>query len=261
MRLKPVARGGTYDDFAAAHSLADVIIGLASEHQSDAWRQKGTKALSRTAFQKKFKRALGQTLLSPLITDFPGDLCPHGAVGVVHLVLEADGLLVGNRVLRILKNGVVQGSLVHRVVATASAVTRLGWVCGCNIDQKSREVERVGFRMIRNDALFQELGAPNDILERTYAEAREDFPHFFRNPIEEGHEHVRRAFELGAQPLVLTGDSHGTRVQVALPDVHATERNQRRGSKVELLSAENRRAYNVDARTHPAIGAKDDPIA
>ena len=177
------------------------------------------------------------------------------------LVLERDGHLLGDRILGVLKDGVVEGRLVDPVVARTGAVAGLGRVRGGHVHQQAGQVQQVGLRMVRDMALAQEFCAADDLLDGADAQAGENPAHLLRHAVEEVHDHVGRALELGPEAFVLAGDADGAGVEVALAHIDAPECDQGRRAEVELLGAQDGRLHDVNAGAHAAVGAEHDAVA
>src|SRR5690606_39712652 len=107
--------------------------------------------------------------------------------------------------------------------------------------QKRREIQ-VGLLggLARQD--FQQISAPDQILQAAYTEHGQPFARFLGNEGEEIHHHVRSADEMVlAQLIILRGYAGGAVVQVADAQVLAAQGDHRRGTEAEALGAQDRR--------------------
>ena len=70
------------DDPPAGKPLAQVIVGVAGQLQRDAGREKRAEALARRAGERKFDRAVGQSLAAPALDDAIAEDRAHRAVDI-----------------------------------------------------------------------------------------------------------------------------------------------------------------------------------
>src|SRR5690348_3521277 len=88
------------------------------------------------------------------------------------------------------------------------------------------------------------------------SEIAKQLANFSRYTLEIGHDHLGFSGKSGAQQLVLRRNAHWTRIQVTLPCHYTTHRQQRCGSKTELVRSEERGDHNIAAEFQPAIYAQ-----
>src|SRR4029434_5289524 len=119
------------------------------------------------------KLPLRQVIATIGVTDLAADLRANTAIRILDLVLEARRNGIGDGVLRVLQNVIIERTAMHTIVALAGAVARCGWVVG-DVDEEAAEVERVCLRMIRNKALLEELRAADQISQAAHTELCHD---------------------------------------------------------------------------------------
>src|SRR5262249_58749303 len=90
------------DDAAAAHALADVVVGLALESQLHAGRQEGAQALARRARQLRAHTS-GRRLCAEAAADLAPEPASDRAVAVRDLVPDLDEARLLERRRRLLR--------------------------------------------------------------------------------------------------------------------------------------------------------------
>jgi hypothetical protein len=103
--------------------------------------------------------------------------------------------------------------------------------------------------------LHQQVGAANDFLQRTDAQAGQDFADLLGDEGEEVDDFFRRAGEAGAEFLVLGADADRAGVGMALAHHDAAHGDQAGGADAELFRAQHRRDDDVAPGAHAAVGA------
>ena len=109
--------------------------------------------------------------------------------------------------------------------------------------------------------LFQQIGAAGGGRQRRQAELGEQLADFGGEFVEEAHDVLGLAAELGAQFGTLRGDAGGTGVEVALARHVAAERDQDGGAEGEFVGAEQRGDDDVARGAQAAVGAQTDAAA
>ena len=117
------------------------------------------------------------------------------------------------------------------------------------------------FGWSRNLSLPQTFGVTDHFIDGAEAKPRHDLPHLGGDGVEKGDHIFGLALELSAQLFVQRGDPHRTSIKVALADIDAPHRDQRRSSEVVFLCSEERCANNILARPHAAVGAQRHSIS
>ena len=103
--------------------------------------------------------------------------------------------------------------------------------------------------------LAEELRASDQFIQRAGAELRHDFSSFLRDAVEVVDDHLRGAFEFGAEFGIGGGDANGAIVEVALANIHTAHRDHRGGAEVELLCSENGGNDHIATVADATIGA------
>ncbi len=248
------------DDLAAAHALADIVVALPGELDADAPDEERAEALARAAAEVEFERAVGQPFVAVAVGDLAGELRADTAVGVADLVFEA-GLAPGlEAALGILQDDLVERPVLELVVALPGVEPGAG-VVEFRHGQEAGEIEQVGLGMVGYLALLEVIGAPDDLVEGARPDAGEILANLLGHGVEEEDDVFRRALVLGAKGLVLTGDTDGAGVEMALADVDAAGGDERRRAEVEFLRAHHGGHEDIEAGLHAAVGAQSHAIA
>ena len=110
-----VGRGD--DDLATVHALADVVVRFAGENELETADAERSEALSRAAPEATLDRAV-EALIPVVVGDLAGQLRPNGPPRVADLVGEDDRRVLGDGVLGLVQDQIIQ-VIVRPVVALA----------------------------------------------------------------------------------------------------------------------------------------------
>ena len=130
-----------------------------------------------------------------------------------------------------------------------------------DVGEEAAEVDEVGLGMVGELALAQVLGAADEVVEFSHPEGGHVLTHLFGDGVEEVHDVVDFAFELGAVFGILGRDADGTVVEVAAAHVDAAHRDESDGTEVVFLGSEDGGVDDVKARAQTAVGPQGDPVA
>ena len=182
------------DDLAARHALAHVVVRLAFEHQPEAAGAERSEALAGAPFEAQLADVAFERRRPVLRRDGAGDSCPHGAVFVPHRVVEGERLPavdgVGERFDHLVVDGMVVGAVVARLHPLARLLARR-----VGVGEDPLQVELLDTGVVRLN-WFEQLGAPDDLVEGADADARQHLARLHGDVVEVGHRHLRRAEEL-----------------------------------------------------------------
>ncbi len=254
-----VARRGrrAHHELAAGHALADVIVGLALEQHPHPGCQERAKALARAAFEPQGDRVFWQAGLAKVSADLARKRRADGAVGIADRVAQLDGGAGGGSGV-VLAEDVVEDAQIQ-LAGGDTAIPGLdvaNRVAGA-VDalQQGAEVEPIGLGMPAPD-LAQQLGAPDDLVERAGAERGQDLAHLLGDMEEEMDNLLRGTGELGAQLGALGGDADRAIVAVTGARHHAALGHQRRRAERELVGAEQRSQHHIAPGLQPTVHAQ-----
>ena len=167
------------DDFACGHAFTDIVIGLTRQDQLDAAAEERAEGLAGAAFQLDGDGAFRHAGVAPVISDLPTELGADVAVGILDLEGKFDRHLIGDGVLGLLDDFVIQRMRMTAVIAPFQ--TNPGHIlpqfCG-HIFEHPAQADGVGLRMIFDMALFDEFDPADEVIQLPHAEGGHDFAYF-----------------------------------------------------------------------------------
>ena len=102
---------------------------------------------------------------------------------------------------------------------------------------------------------LQQVNTADQLFQRTHTQLRQPFTGFLRDKAEEVHGHFHGALEmLFPQIVILCGHTGRTVIQVADPQVFATQRHHRSSTEAKALRAQNRGFHHVQTSLDAAVG-------
>ena len=252
------ARGRhAYDDGAAGKPLAHIVVGVAAHHDLEALHGPGAERLAGGAAQAHREVVGRQPRHAEATGQVGGELGPDRAVRVADRVGELHLLRHFERIVGVADDLLVE-SVGHRDPALARRVT--GVAAGVRLGQQWVEVEIVEIGAAPAD-LAQEVGAPDDLVERRSPERCQDLAHLLADEGEQVDHLLRRTLELGAERRVLRADAHRAGVAVALAHQDAAHGDQGSGADAELLGSQHGGGDDVAAGLDAAIDAERHGVA
>ena len=254
------ARRRLHHDPAARHALADVIVRFALETQMQAAGVPDAEALAHRAGERDHDRCVAHAVVAPALGDFTGDARADGAVMVLHAVgiftagLCRNGFLhVGEHLLG--EQAPVEGRIV-RIHATLRCVGNQR-----GIRQQRPQVELALLGGFAGKDL-QQFGPSDQLRHGANAQPGHDFTAFLRHEPEVVDHHFRQADEeLRTQHIVLGCDPGGAVVQMADPQVLASEGNHGCGAEAEAFGADHRGLDDVETGLQSAVGLQPHAVA
>mmetsp|Transcript_63498 Transcript_63498/g.168243 ORF Transcript_63498/g.168243 Transcript_63498/m.168243 type:complete len:352 (+) Transcript_63498:1029-2084(+) len=102
--------------------------------------------------------------------------------------------------------------------------------------------------------LSQDLGVANDFVHRAEPQLRHQHAHLLRNQHEIVHDVLRQTLKLLPQHRILSGNTHGARVQMALAHHDATHSDEWRSRKAKALGAQQRSNHDVTTSAQLTVG-------
>ena len=249
-------------DLAAGHTFADVVVCFSSQGQTDPSAKKRGERLSRTSRQLNVDGTFGKAMIAPALSHDSGEFRADIPVGVFHFVGQRSRFLLLDLVTEVFQDLVVERRLMQSIVAIAQADPwKILPRCGADVVENPTEIDQVGLRMIRQFPLTEIGGVPDQIIEFADTESRHVFADFLRHGVEEIHDVLHLALELGAVLWILRSHSHRAVVEVASANVDTAHCDQCDRSEVVFLGSEGCRVDDILPGSHPAIRPQRDPIA
>src|ERR1035437_2222947 len=240
------------DDFAAAKTLAQIIVRVAFEFERHAFGYERAEALTRAAGELEINGILRQAVWTPLLRDLAaGD-------GADDTVDVADGQ-VGVDALAAFDGRLADVQQPRHVERLFNAVILVNLPVAHDLRPDIRpmqnvcEVEALRLPMLNRLPRSQLVRAADHFVHRPEAEFRHDLAQFPGNEPHEIDHVVRAAREEFAELRVLGGHAHRAGVQMAHAHHEAAERDERRGRETEFLRAEQRGDRHVAARLELAV--------
>ncbi len=109
---------------------------------------------------------------------------------------------------------------------------------------------------------LQQISATHQLFQCAYTEARHQLTCLFGDEAEHVDHHLRHTDKvLGAQALILGGDTHGTVVEVTDTQILAAQCNHRCGTEAEALSTEDGRLDHIETGLQTAVGLQTHLVA
>ena len=248
---------GAHHDGAAREALADVVVGVAEDLELEALHGEGAERLPGRAAQAHGDVPGLQAGHAEAPGDLGGQLGADRPLRVADRVLELQLLAHFEEALGVLDDLRVEG-FGHLVAALKRAVDRV--VAGIGARQQRIQVEVVEVGGTAAD-LHQQVGAPDDLVERARAQRGQNLAHLLGHEAEQIHHLLRRTGELLAQRRVLGADPDRAGVRVALAHHDAAHGDQGRGADAVLLGAQERGDDHVAPGADAAVGAQAQVLA
>ena len=262
--VRDVARAlrWTDDDAAVGHPLAHIIVGLAFEFQLQAAGEERAEALPGAAVEMQRNRRIVHAMVAVRARDAPGQARADAAVGVADLVAQRR---VERFAATFVRDGIGQIVLQLRGEAGRFRLRCAYAAVAAGGESVVREQRRQIQQTMRGQGAFsllQQIGAANDLFDRTRAQLRQITAHFFGEAAEEILDALGQAGEvIDAQFVVLGRDAGGAVVEMTDAQVFAAQRDHRRGAETEGLGAQQRSLDHVQAGLHAAVGLHDHAVA
>ncbi len=251
---RDVARGDrrVQHQLAAGHALADVIVGIALEHELEAAGIPGPEALPGVAGEAHRDRRRGHAMVAVRARDRARHARADAAVAVGDGVVVLAARLRRDRRRKIGEHARGQRTRIARRVARHAAGLRLrAHQPGGGKDRGEVEPALLGGRAL---GLAQQVGAADQVLEPAHAQARQVAAHVLGHEAEIVDHHLRQPGEVRiAQARVLGRDAGGAVVEVADAQVLAAQRHHRAGAEAEALGAQDRALDHVQPGLEPAV--------
>src|SRR5205823_2032888 len=130
-------------DAAAREPLADIIVGIAFELESDAAREPGAKTLTGRSGEFHVYGAVGQPGMPVALGRLSREHRAHRAIGVLDRALDAHGCGVSERSPRLRDQSAVE-DVVNLMVLRLTVVNR-NPTWRFRLEEQTREVEPAGF--------------------------------------------------------------------------------------------------------------------
>ena len=167
------------DDFARGHAFTDIIVGLTRQDQLDAAAEERAEGLAGAAFQLDGDGAFRHAGVAPVISDFATELGADVTVGILDLEGQFDRHLIGDGVLGLLDDFVIQRMRMTAVITTFQ--TNPGNILPQfrgHIFEHPAQADGVGLRMIFDMALFDEFDPSDKVIQLPHAKGGHDFADF-----------------------------------------------------------------------------------
>ena len=267
--VRDVGVGGAperpHRDLASAQSLADVIVRLALELQVHPAAGECSEALTRGAGEPQPDRAGRQSLVAVALGDRPGHPRADREVVIVDRIAPRERQPTLQVRLEVGEDFAVERHHSRPIVARFGPPQDAGGTAWTTFfvgrRHQHRQVEHLRARDVRPLDPFEQIVPPDDLVQGSRPDRRENPAHLFRQKCEVADHLIGRALELRPQVLALRGDAGGTGVDVALAGHRASHRHQWRGTEAVTLRTQERRDHHIATGLESTVGPHFDPVS
>ncbi|TFA98676.1 hypothetical protein CCMA1212_009587 [Trichoderma ghanense] len=238
-------------------ALADVVVGITLQLESDTWREERTKGLAGRALDVDVNSVKRETLTTISLGDLVRQRSAHGTIGVDNVALNSrrEALVKSQLGLR---NQLVVQSDVELVVLLADVEGSDARSESVGGRQQQRQVNvgsLLGAQVLPH---LEDLNTANHLVDGSETKLGHDGSKLVGDVVEEVDDVLRSTGKLLAELGVLGSDTHGAGVQMAFAHHDAAHGDQGSSSETPLLSTEQAGNSNISASSKLTVSLHHD---
>ena len=224
------------NQFAAAQSLAKVVIGVAFEAEGDARRCEGCKRLSSRSFKGDVNGVFRQTIGSEASRDFAAEDGSDHAVGIFNIEFRVDFAAILEGGFAKFEEDLVVHGVFETVILFDLAITP-DFGIGVWFFKNGGQVQIFRFPVI-GFCLVEQVGVTDEFIDGAHAELCHYFAHVLCDKMQEIDDLIGVAHEFFAQFGILRGHTHRAGIEVANAHHDAAHGDECCGGKSKLFGTE-----------------------
>ncbi len=249
-------RRRNHDDLTTAHTLSEVVVRFTGEVQRHALGEEGTETLSDCSAEVEGERIIVEPFGTEGGDDLTAEGCTDRAVTVVHIERNAGLLRFSPELLEILLDNLVEAGESRSVTNLLEVKGNILFQVICSKDRI--QTEACCLLLLPVGDVAQHIDPADHLFDSPESEHRHILSEFLCDIAEEFDDELCFSSEELAEFRILSSNSEGTGVQVALSHHDTPEGDQQRGTEPVLLGTEEGCYCKVTSGLQVSVGLDDD---